>query len=277
MTNPVSDPGQVPAEEVPAAAALAAVAELPQGTPGLAGPGAGDQAAAPAAQPPSSPGLDRKGNAWDPAIHETPARLNCEGKWAKLRGNAARRAQGLPFTGSGKLAGKVGEVPKVDQAAAPAAAPEAPASFLALDAPPAGQVIAAEVIPPAARTPEDYASTAAGIVFGLFGICKILMGKAWEPDREESKAWNEAMRRTLAHYQAPVLGPAVELIPLAITTAAKRSEDQETREKVGRFAGWLGRLFGRRQVVRNAPPEAAAPTAPPPAAPMAGASPKMVY
>lgn len=275
MTNPVSDPGQVPADDIPAAAALAAVAELPQGTPGLAGPGAGDQTAPPApAAAPGSPGLDRKGNTWDPAIHETPARLNCEGKWAKLRGNAARRAKGLAFTGSSTVAGKVGEAPPPPAAAA---AP-AEASFLNLDAPPpSGQVLTAEVMAPAARMPEDYTSTAAGIVLGLFGLCRILMGKAWKPDPEESKAWNEAMKRTLAHYQAPVLGPAVELIPLAITTAAKRSEDQETREKVGRFAGWLGRLLGRRQVVRNAPPEDARPTPPPPPSPMAGASPRVEY
>jgi hypothetical protein len=279
MTNPVSDPGQVPAldqAEVPAAAALAHAAELPAGTPGLAGaptdPGAPPAAAA-------APATDRKGALHDPQLHEVPPRLNCEGCWARRRGNGARRAKGLPLSGHSTIASA-----KPKPAAPPAAAPAADQPAAADDAgsflapPPAGgAVVAAEVMPEALRTPEDYTGTASALVFTLFGVARILMGKAWEADKEESRAWNEALRRTLAHYQAPTLGPVAELIPLAVTTAAKRADDQQTREKVGGFLAWLRGVFGRRQVVRQPVEPQQQQAEAPRGVVLAGASPRVEY
>lgn len=231
--------------EVPAAAALATVAELPEGTPGLVN-------AAPAADqapPPAELGAtDRKGNRHDPQVHEVPPRLNCEGLWARRRGNAARRAKGLPMSGSTKGKPAAGDAP-------PPADIPGQQSFLAVDqveaAPPSGRVVAAELIPPQTLTPEDYTGTASGLVFSLFGVCRILFGKAWKPEAEESRAWNEAMKRTLAHYQAPVLGPSIELIPLAIDSVARRADDTETKDRAGRIAGWFRRIFGRKQVAES--------------------------
>jgi hypothetical protein len=68
-----------------------------------------------------------------------------------------------------------------------------------------------------------------------------------------------------------------ELIPLAVTTAAKRADDQQTREKVGGFLAWLRGVFGRRQVVRQPVEPQQQQAEAPRGVVLAGASPRVEY
>lgn len=273
------EPTATTAEITASADAISSAITLPTPTPGVA---PGVQEAAPAPHQEVLPGCaptDGAGVPFDPRIHEGADRRKKDGTWAKKRGNAARAAKGLPLSGSNLAAGRAARAAKAE----PEKRPEAPGqtSLLApLSAAGAAAgaaadgAIQAEVAPEAARVAADYDATSSGIVLGLFGLLRICFGKAWKPEAEETRAWREAVTRACVYYQTPVLGPAVELIPLAMVTAGKRAEDPETRDKAGRLWGWLRRLLGHRQVQDQAaaPAAAAAPMSPP--SPQAGSSPR---
>ena len=73
-----------------------------------------------------------------------------------------------------------------------------------------------------------------------------------EAEPQEAKAWTEAWKRTMAHYQTPILGPIVELFVLAIGSVSKRWHDATTNARVGGLWRWL----------RKEPPKVEQPPAP---------------
>jgi hypothetical protein len=252
-----TDPTATPDTVQPAAAVLSVPPDLPTPTPGAAPPAPAAEAStpaapAPAAAPAADPPKDRTGAAWDPAIHETPARLNSERKWARLRGNAQRKAAGKPLAGT-----TAGMQPRPAAApaapAAPAAAPAAPASPSVLVIPKADQRSGAtpgasgqevDGKPEAAAgplPPEAYDASAAALTGGMFGLAAIAFGKAWEPTTAERSAWVEAWRRLFLHYGWRPLNPLVEVCVLAVGSIAKRRDDPETRAKVGGMWSWFRR------------------------------------
>ncbi len=89
------------------------------------------------------------------------------------------------------------------------------------------------------RGPADYQLTAEGLTSAQFGVMSMAMGKAWEPEREESKAWTEAWKRTMAHYQTPILGPILELFVLLVGSVSKRWHDATTNARVGAVWRWM--------------------------------------
>lgn len=231
---------------LPAAQALAGVAELPRATAGVA-PSAPTDAAAP---PASGGQVDAAGVAFDPALHESAAgvpRRKGDGTWQLKRGNGARKAAGTPLLnlfGGGK--------PKAN-AAAPAAPPAAPSppppstSFIADDAPAtggptpgaSGAVVDGVPSPEGPRPIEAYDATAAGLTHAMFAVAQLLFGPAWEAATAEHKAWVDANRRVLHHFQLPILGPFIEWLVLALTTAAKRRNDPTTIHRVTSAWRWL--------------------------------------
>lgn len=237
MTNNNTSPTPSTLDAAPAAVALAGIAELPAGTPGLiASPG--EKAPSPGEASPTTapPQLDRKGEAWDGVRHETPARLNRDGQWARLRG--PRRVQ---------VAAKV--APAGESKPDASAAPSAPAngSFLA---PEQGTVMVAELVEHVAPvlTPEDYDATASLATRVLFGIATLVFGPAWKPTDAEAKEHKAVYRRVLAAWQAPRVGPSAELVAVWIDSASKRAGDEETRAKVSGWLSFLRRRSNARQV-----------------------------
>lgn len=232
----------------PASAVLGTAADLPDATPGLV-PGAGSSAspepspAAPAVPAPAA-NRDRRGTAWDPAIHENPPRLNADRVWAKLRGNAARRSKGLPPSGAVRVstrpAAPAGEEPAPQVAEAPQPPPmqSQPPPADMLGGAPGGAVIDAEPVPSAGlelRPLEAYAGTAAAVTDGTFAIARWTMGPAWEYRTGERRDFAAAWQRLMHHYQTPIIGPALEVIMLTIGAFAARSEDKQTRSVLGRL------------------------------------------
>jgi hypothetical protein len=270
---------------IPAADLLSVPPDLPQGTPL-------SSATTPpvAAPPPSTP--DRAGQVWDGTYHETPPRLNAEGKWAKLRGNAARRAKGLPPTGA--FTGKAFAARPAPDLAAPAPQPvPAPDPLPFASQPPPAAMLGgvegatgpvldavADTLPDA-RPLEAYGPTAAGLVDGTFGVAQLTMGKAWELTSQERRSLVDCSQRVLHHYQAPVLGPLLELVLLLVPIIGKRRSDPETRAAWKGLLAWFTKprsAAAAADPYRDAPPApgSSAPAAPlpdayrdaPPAAPL---------
>ena len=271
----MSDPAPLPASEV-----LASPPDLPTPTPGAAPlPASADSPATPPAASPVDPSPPTAPEGWDPAVHENPPRRNAQGGWARLRGNAARKAKGLPMIGalSGVAAKPASSAPAAPLAAPSSAPPASPSVLVLPTAPPssstpgaAGAEVAGEPSPAQAGLGLDaYDGTAAAITGGQFGILSILLGKAWNASPQESQAWRDAWRRVFHHYQWRPLGPLVELIMLAVTSTAKRRDDPETRQAVGGMFAWFRRASGRATVADVA--TAPAPVEPAPPAPAAPA------
>ena len=257
----MNDPA-TPSTAETAAAVLGTAPDLPRPTPGLPAPAA-SPAAAPAAPSPARPS-DRKGTVHDPRIHEDPPRLNKEGLWARLR---------YPRK----------DVPPPETSGPPASdGPAAPST------PPPDDILAGPIrdgVPVAPEPPpmvalESYRSMATSITEGQFAVAVIGISKAWEPEREERKAWIDAWMRTLYHYQATPFGPILELIILACTSTAKRRHDPDTRAAFGGWWAWIKRAaFGdhAQPVGANShdwkPVDDRRPPPPKPAAPAAPAAP----
>lgn len=225
----------------PAATALAVPPDLPAGS-------------VPSAAPPTQPAADqverdRDGAAWDPAVHENPPRRNEKGRWARLRGNAQRRAKGLPMAGIAALAIAKRAESRPDPAAPPAEPPKAvdpppaasqapPASILAGEATPIRDGVPDAGPAPGARPVEDYAGTAAGLVDGAFGAAQLSLGPAWLLKTDERRSLVDATQRVLHHYQVPVLGPLLELALVLIPVIGRRRNDPETRRVFGLVLDW---------------------------------------
>lgn len=204
---------------------------------------------APAAPPATS--ADKDGNAWSAVFHENPPRLNAMGCWAKLRGNAARKAKGLPPTGSFATKAfrpvNINKLPEINSCNTPAqpAAPTAsdpPPITMTSDPPPIHDGV--PVLDPAApqlRPFESYAGTAAGAVDGTFGVARLTMGPAWELHPTERRSLVDATQRVLHHYQAPILGPLLELVLILLPIVAKRRNDPETRSTMSALLAWWKR------------------------------------
>lgn len=266
----MSDAATMP-EAVPADALLGAAAEMPTPTPGISSPShtSVQDPPAPVTTEAPAPGiLDRKGNKHDPVFHEVPARLNAEGLWAKRRGNAARKAKGLPPSGSTFGAGFKPAAPAVDQAATP---PPAAAPASASVPPPVdalnGQPPVVDGVPspePMGLPLEAYATTAGGIVDGTLGLAQIGISEAWKATPQERTVLVGAVQRVWHEHQWPILGSVVELILVVIGFAAKRKDDPTTRKRFGALWDWISRK------PKQAPGTYAPPSSPavaPPAAP----------
>lgn len=229
-----------------AADVLGTPPDLPQGTP--AAPAASPPVAAP---PPST--LDRDGKAWDRTYHENPPRLNAEGRWAKLRGNAQRRAQGKPPTGV--AAGLAWKPPAVDPTASPAAPsptqPPAPDPTPTASQPPPPELTGPAPppirdgvpMPPGVdqvelRPLESYQATAVGMVDGAATVAQLTMGKAWILRTDEHRGLVGAVQRVMHHYQLPIVGPLLELVLVLLPIIGRRRDDPETRQVVGNVLTW---------------------------------------
>lgn len=269
----MSDTATMP-EAVPADTLLGTAAEMPTPTPGITAPSSATPALAadpmPSDQP--APGItDRKGNLHDPLYHEVPARLNAEGLWAKRRGNAIRKAKGLPP--SGKTFGGAGfqtAPPKLEQAqpapAAPPAGASTPPPVDMLNGTPPPPVVDGVPAPELAGQPlEAYEATAGGWVDGTLGIAQMSLGPAWEPKPQERTVLVRAVQRVLHHYQMPILGPVLELVLVVIGFAAKRKDDATTRTRLSAMWDWMTRKPKAAPATYARSGELAAPT--PPAAP----------
>lgn len=230
-----------------AADVLGTPPDLPRGTPTTATAAPAVPSAPPAAT------LDRDDKPWDGTFHENPPRLNAEGRWAKLRGNAQRRAKGLPP--SGITANIPWKAPAVDSKAQPAA-PLPPAQPAADPAPTASQPPPPELtsgappihdgVPVAGldhveqlRPLESYAATAAGMVDGAATVAQLTMGKAWVLKPDERNGLLGAVQRVMHHYQLPVVGPLLELFLVLLPIIGRRREDPETRNVVGNLLMWF--------------------------------------
>lgn len=228
-------------DTIPATESAQAVLGTPPDLPMVAPVAA--PAADPAAPPPATP--DRDGKAHDPLYHETPPRINAMGLWAKLRGNAARKAKGLPPTG---LFATKGFRPVKPADPAPPVQPAAPS---ASDPPPVAMTSEAQPIHdgipvidqamPQLRPFESYAGTAAGAVDGTFAVAQLTMGKAWELAPQERRSLTDATQRVLHHYQTPTFGPLLELMLILIPVVAKRRNDPETRSVMSALLAWMKR------------------------------------
>lgn len=236
-----------------AADVLGTPPDLPQGTPA---PDSAPPAAA-AAPPPSTP--DRAGQVWDRTYHEDPPRLNAGGCWAKLRGNAARKAKGLPPSGATTGRAFRPAAPAPESGPNPAAvAPDAtqapdPAPTASQPPPPeltgAGQPPIRDGVPvgpepmgmPEARPLEAYAATAAGMVDGSATVAQLTMGDAWILKSDERRGLVDAVQRVLHHYQLPVVGPLLELALVLLPIIGRRRNDPQTRDVVGKVLSWVRR------------------------------------
>lgn len=269
QTQPSGEPPELNNQEV------AKLFQLPSATPGVVDPIPSKVQPATGS---ASGEVDHHDVVYDPRRHEHRIRPN--GHWALKRGNGARLAAGKPLAGASS-----GHSMRVsaDPAPAPSVSIEPPATageavtqpqgsrlgpFLALDeakaspvsggpqnasAPPAAG--GAPMVPEVMRTPQDYHLTAEGITQAQFGVMSMALGKAWEAEPQEAKAWTEAWKRTMAHYQTPILGPIVELIVLGIGSVSKRWHDATTNARVGGFWRWI----------RKQPPKVAGDNTPSPA------------
>jgi hypothetical protein len=229
----------------PAADVLGVPPDLPQGTPAA-------PASQPAAPPPST--LDRDNKAWDATFHENPPRLNSEGRWAKLRGNAARRAAGKPMSGVA-----ANHSPRIrqegDSSPQPAAPPQPPPP--AVDPPPTASQPPPPELTGAAPPPirdgvpvgpdlgqaelrplESYQATAVGMVDGAATVAQLTMGKAWVLKPDERNGLVGAVQRVMHHYQLPIVGPLLELVLVLLPIIGRRREDPETRQVVGNLLSW---------------------------------------
>lgn len=273
ITNANGEPQELNAGD------MTALMQLPQATPGVVSPLVSPMTTADA--PAQGGELDRHGVAYDPRRHEH--RIKANGSWALKRGNGARLAKGMPLAGSTS-----GRSARVQEPAAATASPppsdaqvptepitqpqeSRPGPFLAVGEspapsgapmaetggiPPAGSN-GATMVPEVMRGPQDYQLTAEGLTSAQFGIMSMALGKAWEPEREESKAWTEAWKRTMAHYQTPILGPLLELFVLLVGSVSKRWHDATTTARVGSLWRWLRKE--PRQVAGDNPPGPARP------------------
>lgn len=249
---------------------LAIAPDLPMGTPEAGAPAAPPAAPAPPVDPPAAPApsptalglLDGKGQAHDPAVHVSPPRLNVRGVWACKPGNAGRKAAGKPMVGAW---GKRDQVPDQPKDATPAPEPAAPpvvtSTLVWSDDPIPGQP--GEAAPVELRPREAYTATARSVVVAQFGIAQMAMGKAWDPEPAERKAWEQAWMDLMHHYQMPVVGPILGLIILAIDSIAKRRNDPETKERAKALWQSLMGTF-RRPAPLPAPGHAEPPRPPPP-------------
>jgi hypothetical protein len=255
ITNANGEPQELNAGD------MTALMQLPQATPGVVSPLVSPMTTG--AAPAHGGELDRHGVAYDPRRHEH--RIKANGSWALKRGNGARLAAGKPLAGSTS-----GHAPRAkDEPAAPettattcpqvqpgpVAQPQEsrPGPFLAMGeagVPPEAMGPGNASVPPASaagttmvpevmRGPADYQLTAEGLTSAQFGIMSMALGKAWEPEREESKAWTEAWKRTMAHYQTPILGPLLELFVLLVGSVSKRWHDATTNARVGAVWRWM--------------------------------------
>lgn len=225
----MTDISTLPIED--ASAVLGAAAPLPDATMTSPGPApASTGAAAPAALP----ATDRDGARHDPTRHESPPRLNAERRWARLRGNAARKAQGLPPSGAfGQRAAKPApDGAEQPEQPAPAATPEPPPS---VSTPPPAAMLGGGPVRDGVPDPEqaqrpfaDYATTAAGLVDGTLGLAQLGISDAWKATPQERTVLVGAVQRVCHEYQAPVLGSLVELVLVVIGFAAKRRTDTDT-------------------------------------------------
>lgn len=120
--------------------------------------GGGDDSAdapAPTTAPQAPAQRDNKGNAYDAALHESPARITARGTWAKRRGPMALD-EFAPLTADG----------------ATAVAPTAPA-------------------PP----PVDHRAMAQAWCDKLFAVAILFRGPHWEPSEAERRDVSSAMER----------------------------------------------------------------------------------
>jgi hypothetical protein len=190
------------------------------------------------------PEMDNKGNAFDRARHYVDpvtgkGRITARGTW-QLAGT-----RGAPFPRGNQAAAKATASNDVTgPGQSPQPTPESPApaprGFIgAIDPevmPPAGNDQAATSVPK-----EAYRSTAEAAHRALFSVAGIMFGRAWDPDAAETRAWVEAWQEALFQWQAPRLGPTLTLVVLAITSAAKRKDDEQTRRRVSELFGWVRR------------------------------------
>ena len=213
-------------------------------------------------------GKDKSGDVWTPGVHEDPPRKNDRGRWAKLRGNAARKAKGMPP--SGATTGKAFRAAPAPQA--PQAAPRMVSDIgPELDFPAPGEHGPGAAAGPGAPEPmpqlmeADYQPTAEALTRSLFGAAALGWGKAWEPRPDESAALTNSLRRVWHHYQLPRLGPILETVTVMVGIFARRRDDEGMR---GTFRALARAITGKRE---PAPPvrvggDAPAPQAPPPQA-----------
>jgi hypothetical protein len=233
-----------------AADVLGTPPDLPQGTP--ATPAA---APAPAAPPASTP--DKAGQVWDARYHDPRQILNAHGCWAKLRGNAARKAKGLPPSGattgkafrpaapapeSGPTSPEVAPTAQPAPDPAPTASQPPPPELTGAAPPPIrdGVPVGPEAMPEA-RPLEAYQATAVGLVDGASTVAQLTMGNAWILKPEESRGLTGAVQRVLHHYQLPVVGPLVELALVLLPIIGRRRNDPQTRDVVGNVLAWFKR------------------------------------
>lgn len=211
---------------------------LPSATPGIVDARAGADAAASAPSAGAATGaLDDHGTPHDPAVHETdPAtglgRLSRDGAWKKKRGNGSRAAAGKPLAGAtqGKLVIPSSQVQPGDEmppTVTVSAAPGAPAPAI----PSGASVTGVAATPPMVetKTMEEYETTAVGMSQGLWAVFRSAGGPAWDPDKDEERAWARAIQRVWFHYQLPIIGPVIELLILTVRAFAKRSGEDGSR------------------------------------------------
>lgn len=237
-----------------AASLLLTVGELPESSR--------DFGAAPDSAPAVAlhdPHVDPDGVRFDAARHESDRNGNpqrrADGRWKKKRGNGGRKANGHPLLNL--FASKTDDKKRAVPDAVPDAVPhvqtaeietntEQPnnsgSSFMA-DAPSAGaagQTVQGVVVDAAPqKTLQDYDSTATSLTHGQFAVLQMLLGPAWQSDKEEHRHHVDAWRRVLHHYQFPVIGPLLELGIVLCTSIAKRSGDVETNSRVSGIWRWL--------------------------------------
>ena len=229
------------------------------GTPAPAAPAAPDPVA-PAATPAPTSGaqLDNHNTPWDHTQHVHPPRLTKAGRWERLRGNAAVRAQGRPMTLFGKIADAVAPPPPPPPQPAAASA-----SFLAPEPPPpAVDAIAAPE--PVERPREAYTATAQSLTDAMFGLARMLFGPSCEPTSDEHKAWRDQWREALHSWQVVPFGPVIGLVVLAIGSIAKRMHLPDVRERGTKLWRFLTRqpapaAYGPPPVQPTAATPAAAP------------------
>ena len=255
---------------IPAADRLGVAAELPQKTPGISAPPMGGSGMSENAHPETSqvqnvqpPALEPGDpGPHDPLIHESPPRLT-QGRWAKRRGNAARKAKGLPP--SGKVFSKAAtgiesaSQPVPAEVGTPQVSKPPPPELLA--GPPPPLPVDGVPAPEGIRPLTDYAATAGGIIDGLLGFAQIVISPAWEPKPAERSVLIGSAQRLMHHYQTPVVGPILDFIFTLFGFAVKRKDDVKTRSF---FGGLWDRIKPKRQP-SGLETAAAAPTqAPPP-------------
>ena len=168
--------------------------------------------------------VDASGVPFDPAIHERGRKA--DGTWKAKRGQAARKAKGLPMHLPTKDGGSIVRIP---ERVTPSQATTTDDAGGALDA-----------LPVSTITPEDCMPTAKGVVGAVWAIARMVMGPDWKPSSEERSRQEEAVARAWADSALPRLSGWLEVLVLGGESVGERIDKPETQTRWQRFLEWTG-------------------------------------